>query len=158
MVSNVAKVDFGRTADDYRNYGAELPSEFFDRALGFGIGVSGQCILDIGTGTGILARQFVERGCRVVGLDISAPLVVQARALGEEQGVAVEYRIGSAEDNGLDAGGFDVVTAGQCWHWFDRKAVAAEAMRVLPPGGAIARPFRLAAVAGQRSRGDRGPH
>jgi len=31
----------------------------------------------------------------------------------------------------------DVVSAGQCWHWFDRSAAAREARRVLHPGGVI---------------------
>jgi len=30
---------------------------------------------------------------------------------------------------------FDVVGAGQCWHWFDRRRAALEARRVLTPGG-----------------------
>ena len=32
---------------------------------------------------------------------------------------------------------FDVVTAGQCWHWFDRAAAAREAARLLVPGGRL---------------------
>ncbi len=31
----------------------------------------------------------------------------------------------------------DIVTAGQCWHWFDRSAAATELRRVLKPGGSI---------------------
>ena len=34
-------------------------------------------------------------------------------------------------------GQLDVVAAGQCWHWFDRPRVAAEAGRLLVPGGAL---------------------
>ncbi len=133
-----AKVDFGRTAADYRRHRAGFPPEFFDRVLSHGIGVSGQRVLDLGTGTGTMARQFAQRGCEVVGLDIAEPLIAQARALDKEHGVTVDYRIGRAEDTGLGEGSFDVVTAGQCWHWFDRTAAAAEAMRLLVPGGAIA--------------------
>jgi SAM-dependent methyltransferase len=37
----------------------------------------------------------------------------------------------------LSGASVDVVSAGQCWHWFDRPAAAVEARRVLRPGGAI---------------------
>jgi len=43
----------------------------------------------------------------------------------------------AAEDTGLPAASFELVTAGQCWHWFDRPRAAAEARRVLGPGGRI---------------------
>ncbi len=32
---------------------------------------------------------------------------------------------------------FDVVTAGQCWHWFDRAKAAREVYRILKPGGIL---------------------
>jgi len=42
-----------------------------------------------------------------------------------------------AEETGLSDGVFDVVAAGQCWHWFDRPRAAAEAERLLAPGGLL---------------------
>src|SRR5439155_8355217 len=33
---------------------------------------------------------------------------------------------------------FDVVTAAQCWHWFDRHTAPGEILRVLKPGGRVA--------------------
>ena len=38
-------------------------------------GESGQAILDLGTGTGSLARGFARRGATVAGLDISEPML-----------------------------------------------------------------------------------
>jgi len=43
-----------------------------------------------------------------------------------------------AEDTGLGSASFDVVTAAQCWHWFDGDAAAAEVRRLLVPGGRVA--------------------
>ena len=61
----------------------------------------------------------------------------QARQLDAEAGVEVAYRRAPAEDTGLETGIFDVVAAGQCWHWFKGAAAMAEARRLLKPGGAL---------------------
>lgn len=129
------EVDFGRTAPDYAEHRAGFPPELLDRLASFGIGTPGQRVVDVGTGTGTLARLFSQRGCRVVGVDPAASLLDQARRLDAAAGVTVDHRIATAEGTGLEDGAVDVYTAGQCWHWFDRPAAAAEARRVLCPGG-----------------------
>ncbi len=131
------EVDFGVTAQDYARYRPGFPDAFFQRIEALGIGRPGQRVLDLGTGTGALARPLARRGCRVTGLDHSAPLLRQARALDAAAGVSVEYVAGRAEATGLPPGAFDAVTAGQCWHWFDRPRVTVEAARLLAPGGVL---------------------
>ena len=73
----------------------------------------------------------------VVGLDPAQSLMDEAMALDAKAGVTVEYRLGRAEDTGLPDAAFDVVTAGQCWHWFDGPAAAAEVRRLLRPGARV---------------------
>jgi SAM-dependent methyltransferase len=68
-------------------------------------------------------------------VDIAGPLLEQARRLDSEAGVEVAYVEASAEATGLPGGEFDVVSAGQCWHWFDRPAAAREVARLLVDGG-----------------------
>jgi SAM-dependent methyltransferase len=131
-------VDFGRTAEDYARHRAGFPKELFERLAAHGIGVDGQRVLDLGSGTGSLARGFARRGARVTALDISENLLDQARALAAEEGVAIDTLCAPAEDSRLDAASFEVVSAGQCWHWFDRPRAAAEARRLLVPGGRLA--------------------
>jgi SAM-dependent methyltransferase len=92
-------------------------------------------VADLATGTGSLARLFAQRGCAVTGLDIAAPPLDQARRLDREAGVQVEYLEAPAEATGLPDSAFDVVSAGQCWHWFDRSAAARELRRLLAPRG-----------------------
>ncbi|HEX7126246.1 MAG TPA: class I SAM-dependent methyltransferase [Thermodesulfobacteriota bacterium] len=131
-------VDFGRVAGGYARHRAGFPDAFFHRLLAAGHVTPGDRVLDLGTGTGTLARGLARRGCRVTGLDRSAALLAEARRLDGEAGdVRVRYVEGLAEDTGLPEAAFDAVTAGQCWHWFDRPRAAREARRVLRPAGRL---------------------
>jgi len=130
-------IDFGKTAQDYSRHRAGFPDPFFERLSTYGIGRSGQRILDLGTGTGTLARGLARRGSRVSGLDPAGALLMQARQLDEQAGVVVDHLIARAERTGLAANSFDVVTAGQCWHWFDRPRAAREVLRLLGSGGRL---------------------
>jgi len=130
-------IDFGRTAEDFATHRAGFPEALFDRLAALGVRMEGAAVLDLGTGTGTLARGFARRGARVTGLDPAAPLLERARKLDEKAGVRVEYRVGRAEQTGLPAASWDIVAAGQCWHWFDRPRAAAETMRLLRPGGRL---------------------
>jgi SAM-dependent methyltransferase len=131
------KPDFGSTADDYARHRAGFPDSLFERLAAHGIGTQGQTLVDLGTGTGSLARGFARRGCHVVGIDTAAEMLRAASELDADAGVTVEYRLARAEDTGLPDAAFDVVAAGQCWHWFDRPRAAAEAARMLKPDGAL---------------------
>ena len=127
--------DFGKTASDYGKHRAGFPPAFFDRLAAMGIVRAGFRTLDLGTGTGTIARGLAERGCDSIGLDRSVPMMEQAARLDREAGVSVRYVEAAAEDTGLEGASFNLVIAGQCWHWFDRPRAAAEARRLLKPGG-----------------------
>ena len=71
--------DFGKTADDYRKHRQGFPQEFFDRLGSRGIGIAGQKILDLGSGTGTIARGFSQAGCHVTAVDPSEQLIKQAK-------------------------------------------------------------------------------
>ena len=134
------EVNWDRTAGDYASFRAGFPDEFYDRLAGYGI-ASGRGAqkraLDLGTGTGTLARGLALRGWRVTGLDISADMIGAARRLDAAAGASVDYLVARSEATGLPAADFDLVCAGTCWHWFDKPAAAREAHRLLKPGGRL---------------------
>lgn len=135
-------VDFGKTARDYAKYRTVFPPALFTRMAAMGVGLAGQRIVDLGSGTGVLARGFAAAGCVVTGVDIAPELLQEARQQDAAVGLEVTYRVAAAEDTGLPGEAWDVVCAGQCWHWFDRRRAAAEARRLLVIGGAVAICYR----------------
>lgn len=130
-------IDFGRTASDYSTFRAGFPPAFFDALAAHSYAKPGQSALDLGTGTGTVARGLAQMGLNVIGVDPAEPLLAEAKVLDEQAGVSVTYRTGSAERLTEADDSLDLVTAGQCWHWFDRPKAAAEAARVLKPGGRL---------------------
>ena len=129
--------NFGAAAEDYAKYRAGFPESFFDRLIRFGLGREGSAVVDVGTGTGTLARGFARRGAKVIGIDPDERLMQQARRLDAAAGVTVEYRPGTAEQIPLPDASAEAVTAGQCWHWFDGARAATEFARIVKPGGRV---------------------
>ncbi len=106
-------------------------------AESMGVAARGCALLDVGTGTGTLARGFARRGATVVGIDPSDAMLREARALAAEESLSIDFRLGRAEATGLAPESLDVICAGQCWHWFDRPRAAAHLYERLRPGGQL---------------------
>jgi len=130
-------IDFGRTAVDYATYRVGFPDLLFERLAAHHLQIANARVVDLGTGTGALARGFARRGAHVLAIDPMATMLEQARRLDAREGLAIDYRLGRAEDTGLSSGAFDIVAAGQCWHWFDRPRATAEAFRLLASAGRL---------------------
>lgn len=100
----------------------------------------GESVLDVGTGTGVVAVTAARRGARVTGLDLTPELI---EAAGENARIAgledIVWTEGDAENLPYADASFDVVLS-QFGHMFaPRPEVAiAEMRRVLKPGGRIA--------------------
>lgn len=93
-------------------------------------------IADIGSGTGISARLFLENGNRVFGVE---PNDLMRRAAEEYLGdfpnfVSVN---GTAENTTLAADSVDFVVAAQAYHWFDGAPTVVEFRRILSDNGHI---------------------
>jgi SAM-dependent methyltransferase len=129
------KIDWGQTSHDYSTYRPGPPPSFYHRLAALEVGLPGQRILDLGTGTGVLARQFAEQGSVVTGIDISAEQIAAARRLAAEQKTEVEFLVARAEETPFDDAVFDIATANQCWLYFDASKVVPELRRILRSNG-----------------------
>jgi SAM-dependent methyltransferase len=129
--------DWSQTSTDYAKHRQGFPPRFYEMIARDGLFAPGMRVLDLGTGTGTVARSLAERGGDVLGLDPARGQIAAARALAQAEGVPARFEEGLAERTGQPDAAFDLVTAAQCWHWFDRGLAAAEAWRVLKPGGAL---------------------
>jgi 2-polyprenyl-6-hydroxyphenyl methylase/3-demethylubiquinone-9 3-methyltransferase len=92
--------------------------------------------LDIGCGGGFLAEEFARLGCRMVGVDPSAPLLETARRHATEGGWEIDHRVGFGEDLPVQDGEFDLVYCCDVLeHVTDLDQVIRETARALKPGG-----------------------
>ena len=97
-------------------------------------------VLDLGCGPGTITLGLARRAGRVVGLDVAAKMVDQARELAAGSEVHnVSFEVGSAYELPFGDGSFDVVYAHQVMqHLADPVRALREARRVLRPGGLVA--------------------
>lgn len=101
---------------------------------------SGETVLDVGTGTGVVAITAARAGGHVKALDLTPELLAQAHENAQIAGLEeIEWTEGDAEQLPYADASFDVVMS-QFGHMFAPRpeVVIAEMRRVLKPGGRIA--------------------
>ena len=102
----------------------------------------GMRVLDVATGTGLVAYQLAARGCEVVGLDQSVQMLdlARSRRAGRPplQG-RIEFVLGEAERLPFDSASFDALSFTYLLRYVDDpSATMTELARVVRPGGVIA--------------------
>ena len=129
------KFDWGRVSADYAKYRDIYPQVFYQKIFDLGLCKDGQRILDMGTGTGVLPRNLYPYGGKWVGTDISAEQIAQAKRL--SVGLDIDYEAVAAENINFPAESFDVITACQCFWYFDHSKIKPNLYRMLKPHGKL---------------------
>lgn len=119
---------FGAEVDRYDRLRPSYPPELVAWLTEGGAGAA----VDVGCGTGQVARLLVAAGWDVLGVEPDERMAARAR----ERGVAVEVaRFEEWEPSTCDV---DLVCAGQAWHWVDPDRGHRRAAEVLRSGGRLA--------------------
>ena len=105
-----------------------------------GLDVAGRTVVDIGSGAGGIAVLLADRygAARVIGLDVEATVVAHARAKAERAGLQDRIEIRKVDPGPMplpDASVDIVFSKDSIVHIPDKEALAADAFRVLKPGG-----------------------
>ncbi|MGN1031244.1 MAG: class I SAM-dependent methyltransferase [Butyricicoccaceae bacterium] len=139
-----AEIDHGKAFDwskasaDYAKYRDIYPQEFYRKLLDARLCIDGQKVLDIGTGTGVLPRSLYQYGAEFTGIDIAEEQIEQAKVLAESAGMEIRFQCVPAERIHFPDQSFDVVTACQCFPYFDHDVLAPQLHRLLKNSGRFA--------------------
>lgn len=131
------RIDWSATSSDYGQHRPGPPASFYARLRALGVGLPGQRILDLGTGTGLLAREFAKNGVTASGTDIAQRQIEEAARLANEAGLRGDFHVASSETQPFPDATFDCITAMQCWLYFDQEKTVVEVKRLLKPGGVL---------------------
>jgi len=144
----IAREFHRRTGLDYKTTVAEI----IEAADPF----PGMQVLDVPTGTGVIARQFVgkvgEKG-KIIGADTTREKLEQARlaAQSAKASLRTEWRLMPVEKLMFEDACFDLITSVTAFHRMQAQKFLAETYRVLKPGGRLLIADELAPEEGTRS-------
>ncbi len=136
-IDNGKPFDWGRASADYAKFRDIYPPLFYKKITDRGLCVNGQRVLDLGTGTGVLPRNMYSCGAKWTGTDISAEQIQQAKKLAENAGMDIDLFTSGAEDIDFPEGSFDVVTACQCFFYFDHNVLMPKLAKILADKGKL---------------------
>jgi ubiquinone/menaquinone biosynthesis C-methylase UbiE len=120
--------------DDYNLHAPEVSAQIGDSIAQ--ITGRGALVLELGVGTGRIARPIIDAGCRVIGLDIPAEMMRKAHEKGIEQLVHASMLALPLQDSSVDA----VMIVHVLHHIADWRLALSETMRVLCPALQLALP------------------
>ncbi len=148
---------YDATATDFDTLTDRYSTAIASRMLAIGKVGSSDRLLDLGTGTGLVARLAAVRGASVLGIDHSEGMLGRARIKADEAGVAsiATFEAMDAEALALENSSFDVAASLYVIrHLPNSQAAIRELHRVLRPGGRLVvavgarpSPFSAAAIA-----------
>ncbi len=131
-----SKKRFSSRVENYIKYRPKYPLEIIDFLEKKAILAKSTVIADIGSGTGILTKIFLDHGNQVYGVEPNKDMREAAERILHNYSNFSSFE-GSAESTGLDDKSIDIIIAGQAFHWFDVEKAKKEFKRILKPNGYV---------------------
>lgn len=130
------KRSFDSAAALYETARPTYPDALFDDVAELAGLRPGDRLLEIGCATGKATRPMLDRGFRVVCVELGAALAERARL--NLAGLPVEIDVAPFEHWRGRPHSFDLVYAATAWHWLDPEVAYRKAHRLLRRGGHLA--------------------
>ncbi|MBU1050009.1 methyltransferase domain-containing protein [Candidatus Bipolaricaulota bacterium] len=137
MMSRRPTERFSDRVNNYVRYRPSYPEELITTLMRHCSLDSASLIADVGSGTGILTKQLLDRNLRVLAIEPNAEMRQCAEALLTEHERFTSVS-GTAEETGLAPASVDAVVVAQAFHWFRREQALKEFRRILKPEGWLA--------------------
>ncbi len=128
---------FTDKAEVYAKYRPNYPDEYIEYLI-TKAKLNEECMIaDIGSGTGILSRQFIERGFTVIGVEPNDDMRTVAEQSLKRFSRFISIKA-TAENTTINNNSLDLVTVAQAFHWFNKKKFRLECQRILKQDGKVA--------------------
>ena len=127
---------FRSTVPFYARYRLRYPDSLISRVIVQAGLRSGDAVMDLGCGPGLLAVPLARLGMKVTAVDPEPDMVEACASAAREAGVSLVVVQGSSFD--LPADSFRMVTMGRSFHWMDREATLKALDGVVTQDGALA--------------------
>lgn len=126
---------FSNKVEDYVKYRPHYPAAivtYLQERFAFTSG----SIADVGAGTGILTKLFLDAGYTVYAVEPNGPMLAKATALLNNY-PGFTAVTGTAENTMLANNSVDAIMAAQAFHWFDAEKSKAEFTRIIKANGLV---------------------
>jgi SAM-dependent methyltransferase len=120
---------------DAYHFRPPYPEETFDILVSL-LSDEPRAVLDVGSGSGEIARRLVDRVERVDAVDFSLPMIEKGETLPNGNHPRLRWIYGPAEEAPLDPP-YALITAGQSMHWMDWDMVLPRFRAALTPHGSV---------------------
>lgn len=128
---------FTDKAEIYEKYRPSYPLEYIEYLISEA-GLNKDCMIaDIGSGTGILSRQLLERGFTLIGVEPNDDMRAVAEQTLKQDSRFISVKA-TAENTTIQDHSLDLVTVAQAFHWFDMEQFRLECQRILKKDAKVA--------------------